>query len=82
MEEKGREKWGEIRKEKKRKRIRPRRVPTDRDSESGQNSAREKTKKIPKKEKTEKELGRTDRKFGISRSKSPYPQILVPNRPS
>ena len=32
-------------------------------------------------EKNEKELGRTDRKFGISRSKSPYPQILVPNGP-
>ena len=33
-------------KEKKQKRIRPRRVPTDGDSESGQNSAREKTKKL------------------------------------
>ena len=27
-------------------------------------------------------LGRTDRKFGISRSKSPYPQIVVPLSPS
>ena len=30
----------------------------------------------------EKELGRTDRKFGIFRSKSLYPQILVPPSPS
>ena len=66
---------------KKQKRIRPRRVPTDGDSESGQNSAPSKTKKIPKKEKNEKELGRTDGRFEISRSKSPYPQILVPNGP-
>ena len=36
----------------------------------------------PKKEKHEKELGRTDGKFEISRSKSPYPQILVPLSPS
>ena len=35
----------------------------------------------PKKGKNEKELGRTDGKFEISRSKSPYPQILVPNGP-
>ena len=45
---------------------------------------REKMGKIgenPKKEKNEKELGRTDGKFEISRSKSPYPQILVPNGP-
>ena len=33
------------------------------------------------KEKNKKELGRTDGKFEISRSKSPYPQILVPNGP-
>ena len=32
-------------------------------------------------EKNEKELGRTDGRFEISRSKSPYPQILVPNGP-
>ena len=35
----------------------------------------------PQKEKNEKELGRTDGRFEISRSKSPYPQILVPNGP-
>ena len=79
--------------------IKPRRVPTDGDSESGQNSAPSKTKKLvlgkkfretgreklgkmkknPKKKKNENELGRTDGKFEISRSNSPYPQILVPN---
>ena len=32
-------------------------------------------------QRNEKELGRTDGKFEISRSKSPYPQILVPNGP-
>ena len=36
----------QFRKRKKRKRIRPRRVPTDGDSESGQNSAPSKTKKL------------------------------------
>ena len=38
--------WGKSEKGKKRKRIRPRRVPTDGDSESGQNSARGKPKKL------------------------------------
>ena len=36
---------------------------------------------IPKTKKHEKELGRTDPRFGISRSNSPHPQILVPNGP-
>ena len=34
-----------------------------------------------KREKNRKELGRTDGKFEISRSRSPYPQFLVPNGP-
>ena len=47
-------------KEKRRKRIRPRRVPTDRDSESGRTQSPrkgEKKEENPKKEKNEKELG-------------------------
>ena len=78
------EQMGKNPKKKKQKRIRPRRVPTDRDSESGRTQSPrkgEKKMKNPKKKENEKELGRTDRKFGISRSKSPYPQILVPNGP-
>ena len=39
-------KWGKIRKRKTNRKIRPRRVPTDGDSESGQNSAPSKTKKL------------------------------------
>ena len=35
----------------------------------------------PKKEKNKKELSRKDGKLEIARSKSPYPQILVPNGP-
>ena len=65
-----------LKKKKKRKRIRPRRVPTDRDSESGLTQLPQKGEKKwgnPEKKKNEKELGRTDRKFRISRSKSPYP---------
>ena len=104
-------------KEKKQKGIRPRRVPTDLDSESGprrvptqltrrgeilkkDQAAPSKRGEIPKKEKNEKELGlvvseqtlipnqavgrpvgRPVGRFEISRSKSPYPQILVPNGP-
>ena len=47
-------KGGNSEKGKKRKRIRPRRVPTDGDSESGQNSAREQWGKIRKRKKTKK----------------------------
>ena len=36
---------------------------------------------LSEKEKNEKEFGRTDGRFEISRSKSPYPQILVPLSP-
>ena len=50
------EKWGNIRKRKKQKRIRPRRVPTDADSESGRTQLPQKGE-IPKKGKNKKEFG-------------------------
>ena len=108
-------KRGNSENEKKRKRIWPRRVPTDRDSESGRTQSplqgkkrgnsekenngkelglvesqqtvirnpaelslleRSKKRGNLEKEKNKKEPGRMDRKFGISRSNSPHPQIF------